>query len=291
MTSRPGVRAGATVADVMVRHPKTVPWTASVSDATSAFDDDHVHMLLLVDEADPVVLRGTLLRGDLPSVRARADAPAAPYATLDGRTIRASAPAESARLDLLASSRRRLAVTDDARALLGLLCLKADGTGFCTDAGIGARADGATDDLADALITASRALVGVSLRSVAAAPVEVTLPQHRALVLIASGAATTISALAEPLGVNQSNASRIVARLERLRLVARERSARDGRAVTVGLTSAGREILEAVTGRRRAEIVEIVSTMSDEDRITAVGAVRAFNTAAREAADDAWPRA
>jgi hypothetical protein len=36
--------------------------------------------------------------------------------------------------------RRRLAVTDEAGRLLGLLCLKKDGTGYCSDDGIRERA-------------------------------------------------------------------------------------------------------------------------------------------------------
>ncbi|MGW1564687.1 hypothetical protein ACWCQ1_51030 [Streptomyces sp. NPDC002144] len=37
--------------------------------------------------------------------------------------------------------RRRLAVTDGCGRLLGLLCLKRSGNGYCSDEGIRARAD------------------------------------------------------------------------------------------------------------------------------------------------------
>jgi DNA-binding MarR family transcriptional regulator len=144
-------------------------------------------------------------------------------------------------------------------------------------------------ELVESLITASRALVGVAVRSIAAAPVELTMPQHRALVLIASGRATGITALADCMGVNQSNASRLVDRLQRLGLVNRRRSAADGRAAVVALTSAGREALDAVTDRRRDDIAAILRAMNAVDAAEAARVMGAFNDAASEAADDAWP--
>ena len=44
----------------------------------------------------------------------------------------------------------------------------------------------ADDSLTDALLTASRALVAVAARSLAAVDDDVTLPQYRALVVLAS---------------------------------------------------------------------------------------------------------
>jgi DNA-binding MarR family transcriptional regulator len=99
------------------------------------------------------------------------------------------------------------------------------------------------DTIADAFVIASRALVGLAIRSINAAPVEVTLPQHRLMVLLAARGSRTIGDLAEQLGIDQSNASRLTDRLERLGLIARERSASDRRAVDVSLTTVGEELL------------------------------------------------
>src|SRR4051794_34483985 len=43
-----------------------------------------------------------------------------------------------------------------------------------------------TDDLAEAFLTASRVLVGLAVHSLAASPVDITLAQHRVLVMLAS---------------------------------------------------------------------------------------------------------
>src|SRR3954447_594042 len=94
------------------------------------------------------------------------------------------------------------------------------------------------DELADTFVTASRALVGIAIRSIEAAPVAVTVVQHRVLVLLAADGPQAIGSLAQQLGVNPSNATRICDRLQRLELVHRTRPAHDGRAVHVTITAA-----------------------------------------------------
>lgn len=123
-----------TVADVMVHHPKTLPAWASVAEARAELLDDHVHLVLVVEEGR---LAGTIERIDL--VGAPGSAPAVEHAVLGGRTIEPTVAAEDARLLLLARGRRRLAVVDEHGTLLGLLCLKRRLTGFCSDADVAAR--------------------------------------------------------------------------------------------------------------------------------------------------------
>ena len=53
--------------------------------------------------------------------------------------MRAAVAAEDARRAMQASGDRRLAVVEDDGRLLGLLCLKRSGDGFCTDAGVAER--------------------------------------------------------------------------------------------------------------------------------------------------------
>ncbi|GAB7005728.1 hypothetical protein JCM18899A_32010 [Nocardioides sp. AN3] len=148
-----------------------------------------------------------------------------------------------------------------------------------------------TDDseLVDAFITASRALVGVAVRSIAASPVALTPAQHRALVLVASGRGDTVSSLQELLGINQSNVSRLVERLGRLGLVQRDRSDVDARTIVITVTPLGREALDAVTRRRREEIASVLAAMGERDRADAVRVMRAFDAAADEDGDAIWP--
>jgi DNA-binding MarR family transcriptional regulator len=144
------------------------------------------------------------------------------------------------------------------------------------------------DDMADALMTVSRALVGIAVRSVNAAPIEVTLVQHRLLVLLATGGDQTVGALADQLAVNASNASRLCDRLQRLGLVTRDRSSRDGRAVDVSLTTSGHHLLETVRAHRRQEIQQVLSRMPRTDVDLTISALTAFGEAAHEAVEGRW---
>jgi CBS domain-containing protein len=141
-TSAGSLRRGASldglkVADVLIRRPKTLPPDATVAQARQAFEDDHVHMLLLVSDADELI--GTLVRTDLPDGTADGH-PARPYAVLNERTLNANLDAEAARHLLLARDERRRAVVDNDGRLLGLLCLKRRRTGFCSEDDVSSRA-------------------------------------------------------------------------------------------------------------------------------------------------------
>lgn len=144
------------------------------------------------------------------------------------------------------------------------------------------------EDVADAFMTVSRALVGIAVRSINAAPVEVTLTQHRLLVLLATGGDQTVGALAEQLEVNASNASRLCDRLQKLGLVARDRSSSDGRAVDVSLTAAGRELLETVWTHRRHDIQRVLGQMAHTDVDATITALAAFGEAAHEFGEVEW---
>jgi DNA-binding MarR family transcriptional regulator len=144
------------------------------------------------------------------------------------------------------------------------------------------------EELAAAFVTASRALVGIAIRSVEAAPVPVTVPQHRVLVLLAANGPQVIGTLAQQLGVNPSNATRVCDRLQRLDLVSRSRSDSDGRAVHVTITPAGRRLVDAVTAHRRREVSAVLRELSHEQVETVVAALTAFTQAAHERADAEW---
>lgn len=122
------------VGDQMIRRPKTVPSGATVGRVREAFDNDHVHLVLLTDGPQ---LRGTVTRED---VRATPDHIAAlSVARLDGRTVGPAGLLADVHQMLIETDTRRLAVVDDDGVLLGLLCLKRRRTGFCGEADLDAR--------------------------------------------------------------------------------------------------------------------------------------------------------
>jgi hypothetical protein len=89
-----------------------------------------------------IVLAGKLLglveRADLAAGTDDA-APAVAVARLDGRTVGPETPLAGAREAMREAGRRRLAVTTEDSTLVGLLCLKSSGRGFCSDDDVAAR--------------------------------------------------------------------------------------------------------------------------------------------------------
>jgi CBS-domain-containing membrane protein len=125
------------VADVMVTCPKTLGPLSRVDDLRALFSDDHLHMALVVDLDGRLIT--TIERPDIPETASNSAA-VTEFGTLVGRTVQASYPLEAATTVMIFEARRRLAVVDDSGRLLGLLCLKRDGSGYCSDEGIRARA-------------------------------------------------------------------------------------------------------------------------------------------------------
>ena len=139
-----------------------------------------------------------------------------------------------------------------------------------------------------AVLVASRALVGVAARSLAATEGIVTLVQYRALVLLASRGELNVGSLAEALDVHQSTATRLCDRLVAKGLVDRTTSAANRREVVVGPTGTGHALVRAVTTRRRREIDTILARLSGQERALLADAFSTFAHAAGEVPDDAW---
>jgi DNA-binding MarR family transcriptional regulator len=144
------------------------------------------------------------------------------------------------------------------------------------------------DELVDAVLGASRALVAVAARSLAGVAEDVTLPQYRALVELAARGPQRPADLASALGVDPSTATRMCDRLVRKQLVQRRRISADRRGVRISLTGEGRALVEEVTLRRRVEIAQILRRMPSADRAAALAALRVFADAAGEVPEQNW---
>ena len=106
--------------------------------------------------------------------------------------------------------------------------------------------DATADPVVDALLRASRALVAITARSLSAVNEDVTLPQFRSLVVLATAGPQTVSALADRLAVHASTMTRMCNRLVDRGLVVRAPSAVDRREVVIALTDDG-----YISGRER----------------------------------------
>ena len=144
------------------------------------------------------------------------------------------------------------------------------------------------DDLVDALLSASRAMVAIAARSLADLDAEVTLPQYRALVVLASRGPQRVIDISNELGVNPSTGTRMCDRLVRKKLIRRYRSTADRREVRLTLTPAGRHLVQEVTDRRREELVRVVETMPASWLRPVTAALRSLSTSVGELPEAEW---
>lgn len=149
------------------------------------------------------------------------------------------------------------------------------------------------DAAVDGVLAASKALVGVAARSLAAVgDDELTLAQFRVLLLVAEGRAHAPGDLAALLEVHPSNATRLVDRLVTKGLVERDADEDDRRVVSLAATPSGRAVLGRVLRQRRRAIEDVVADLTPGDAETVGSALARFAEAAGEAADvpgdDAW---
>ena len=144
------------------------------------------------------------------------------------------------------------------------------------------------EEVTDAVLSASRALVAVAARSLAAATEDVTIPQYRVLVVLCGRGPSGMGALAEALAVSPSTATRLCDRLVRSELVERRPREENRREVEVAASPAGRRLVARVTRRRRTEIARIVGEVPHARRDAMVEGLRAFAAAAGELPDQAW---
>jgi DNA-binding MarR family transcriptional regulator len=136
------------------------------------------------------------------------------------------------------------------------------------------------------LMFASRAVTAAVVRALESVDASVTVPQMRVLVLLWTGEPLNLSAVAEGLGVNASNASRTCDRLVAAGLVDRGEGAVDRRHVSLTLTERGRDFVERLMARREHELATIVARMDEADRARLMAALVPFNAAADS---DLWP--
>ena len=124
--------------------------------------------------------------------------------------------------------------------------------------------------------------MAITARSLSEVNEDVTLPQFRSLVVLATAGPQTVSALADRLAVHASTMTRMCNRLVSRGLVVRAPSAVDRREVVIALTTMGTSVVENVMTARRRELDGIVRRIGDDDRLAVVVALNKFSHAAAE---------
>lgn len=111
----------------------------------------------------------------------------------------------------------------------------------------------------EALVELSRVLVSSAYRSLAAASVEVTLPQFRALAVLARCGSSTSNALAHALDLHPSTVSRLCDRLVTEGWVSRRIRDDNRREVELELTATGTALVDEVFSARARELESVLA--------------------------------
>jgi len=134
----------------------------------------------------------------------------------------------------------------------------------------------------EAVLAGARALVAVAARSLAETADVLTVPQLRALMILATRGPLSLSELADDMGVHPSNATRACDRLVAADLVDRRDNPVDRRHLALELTPAGRQEIDDVIARRRAAVADILWRMTPAHRRALGRALAHFAAAAGE---------
>ena len=146
----------------------------------------------------------------------------------------------------------------------------------------------ASEAIVDAVLSASRVLVALAARSLGDVAEEVTLTQYRTLVVLASRGPQSLAELAEAVDVTPPTATRMCDRLIKKGLIVRRHERGDRRLIRLTLAKDGRELVDAVTQRRRTAISHLLEAIPRDQQAALVDSLQHLTAAAGEVPEQDW---
>jgi DNA-binding MarR family transcriptional regulator len=147
---------------------------------------------------------------------------------------------------------------------------------------------GEPEELVDAIILVSRAMIGIATESLVGSADDVTLPQYRTLVMLMFNGVRRLADLADALCVSPSTATRMCDRLVRKGLIARARDEVDRREVNLTLTASGATLVSDVMARRGVLVRELLVNIPADERPALVRSLNLLARAAGEKPEPHW---
>ena len=144
--------------------------------------------------------------------------------------------------------------------------------------------DIASGDDVEALELMTRAVVGLTMRSMEVLGREVSLPQFRLLLVLSGLGRVPSSRLAAEMGIGASSVTRLADKLASAGLLTRGTDPRSRSVVTVEATPAGAELVARVVARRQELLAEVLGGMTPHERAEASRVARRFAGLAGDAA-------
>ena len=140
------------------------------------------------------------------------------------------------------------------------------------------------DTTADLLLIASRLLVAISARSIARVDETMTIPQLRALLVVAAAGRMTVENLSGVLGGERSATGRVAERLAAAGLLALRPHEKSRRELLVVVTPRGAKAVEDLAAFGRQELGGVVRRMAPAEQGALLGALTAFAAAVGDSA-------
>jgi DNA-binding MarR family transcriptional regulator len=145
---------------------------------------------------------------------------------------------------------------------------------------------GCSADVA-ALELMTRAMVGLTMRSVEVLGGEVSLPQFRLLLVLSGLGRVPSSRLAAEMGIGASSITRLADKLEVAGLLTRGTDPRSRSVVTLEAAPAGVQLVARVVARRQELLAEVLGQMTSGERAEVGRVARRFADLAGDAASTA----
>lgn len=137
----------------------------------------------------------------------------------------------------------------------------------------------------------SRALVALTARTLSELDADLTVPQYRTLVVLASRGRQRPVDLAEELGVQRSTVTRICDRLVARGLATRQPDQGDRRAVWIVLSETGKDLIGQAMVKRHARLVDVVRRAGiEEPAAFAIAAIQVAQAIGEPAEPQWWAK-
>ena len=149
-------------------------------------------------------------------------------------------------------------------------------------------ADDDLEELVDEVLFVSRALFGVSIRSITAVSPEITLLQYRTLVVMASRGPQRLSELRTELGTQAPAVTRLCNRLAERGLAERRPVGAGSRELEVRITAKGADLIQEVLVARRRELARIAAAIPPDTWAEVTHALRLLGRATGEPRELSW---
>jgi DNA-binding MarR family transcriptional regulator len=138
-----------------------------------------------------------------------------------------------------------------------------------------------------ALELMTRAMVGLTMRSVDVLGGQASLPQFRLLLVLSGLGRVASSRLAAEMGIGASSITRLADKLEAAGLLTRGADPRSRSVVTLEATPAGVQLVARVVARRQELLAEVLGQMTSGERAEVSRVARRFADLAGDTASAA----